>query len=277
LARFRVSVIWQRRTISLAFRMVPTEVPSIDGLELPQICKQLILQPRGLILVTGPTGVGKSTTMAAMVRHLNENSDCNVICIEDPIEYVHPNIKSIIAQRELGDDTNSFHVALVHALRHDPNVIVVGEMRDLDTISTAITAAETGHLVISTLHTPDAIQTIDRMIDIFPPHQQGQIRLQLSQSILAVLSQALLPRATGKGMIAAVEILLANPAVKNLIRDNRTFEIPSYIQLHTADGMKAFDDALADLVNSGMVAREEAIKKTSNLKRFERLLVYRQG
>jgi len=271
-ARFRVNVMWQRKTISIACRMVPFEVPSIDELELPQICKELILEPRGLVLVTGPTGVGKSTTMATMIRHLNENRDCNVVCIEDPIEYQHQNIKSLIAQRELGDDTKSFHVALVHALRHDPDVIVVGEMRDLDTISTAITAAETGHLVMSTLHTTDAPQTIDRLIDIFPPYQQTQIRLQLSQVILAILSQTLLPRAAGKGRIAAFEIVLANPAIRNLIRDSRTFEIPSYIHLHKDRGMQTLDEALADLVNSGKVAREEAMMRTSNPKRLERLL-----
>jgi twitching motility protein PilT len=274
LARFRINVMWQRKTISIACRVVPFEVPSIDELELPQVCKSLILQPRGLILVTGPTGVGKSTTIAAMIRHLNENRDCNIICIEDPIEYLHTNIQSIIAQRELGDDTNSFSVALIHALRHDPDVIVVGEMRDLDTISTAITAAETGHLVISTLHTTDAPQTIDRLIDIFPSHQQTQIRLQLSQEILAILSQTLLQRAEGKGMIAAFEIVLANSAIRNLIRESRTFEIPSYIHLEKKAGMQSLDNALADLVNSGKVTREVAMMKTSNPKRLAELLRY---
>jgi len=271
-ARFRINVLWQRKTISIACRMVPFEVPTIDDLELPQICKNLILQPRGLILVTGPTGVGKSTTMAAMVRHLNENRYCNIICIEDPIEYQHRDIKSIIAQRELGDDTKSFRTALVHALRHDPDVIVLGEMRDLDTISTAITAAETGHLVMSTLHTTDAPQTIDRLIDIFPPHQQNQIRIQLSQEILAILSQTLLPRASGKGRIAAFEIVVVNPAIRNLIRESRTFEIPSYIQLHKGGGMQSLDEALADLVNRGTITRKEAMLRSSNEKRLMKLV-----
>jgi twitching motility protein PilT len=274
LARFRVNVMWQRKTISIACRVLPFEVPSIDKLELPQVCKSLVLQPRGLILVTGPTGVGKSTTIAAMIRHLNESRDCNIICIEDPIEYYHQNIKSIVAQREIGDDTNSFNGALIHALRHDPDVIVVGEMRDLDTISTAITAAETGHLVISTLHTTDAPQTIDRLIDIFPPHQQTQIRLQLSQEIIAILSQTLLQRAKSNGMIAAFEIVLANPAIRNLIRESRTFEIPSYIHLEKKMGMQSFDEALADLVNNGKVTREIAMSKTSNQKRLAELLRY---
>ena len=272
LARFRVNVMWQRQTISIACRMLTLEVPSIDEMELPQICKDLILKPRGLILVTGPTGVGKSTTMAAMVRHLNENAYSNVICIEDPIEYVHPNINSVIAQRELGDDTHSFGTALSHALRHDPNVIVVGEMRDLDTISTAITAAETGHLVLSTLHTTDAPQTIDRLIDIFPSNQQNQIRLQISQEIVAILSQVLVPRASGKGMVAAFEIVIATPAIRNLIRDSRTFEIPSYMHLHEDGGMQSLEDDLTHLVRNGTITRDAAMSKTSNPKRLARML-----
>jgi twitching motility protein PilT len=272
-ARFRINVMMQRKTLSIACRMLPFAVPSIDELELPQICKELILEPRGLILVTGPTGVGKSTTMAAMIRHLNENRDCNVIIIEDPIEYHHQNIKSIIAQRELGEDTDSFHTALVRALRHDPDVIVVGEMRDLDTISAAITAAETGHLVMSTLHTTDAVQTIDRMIDVFPPSQQSQIRLQLSQEILAILSQTLVPRASGKGMIAAFEVVMANPSIRNLIREGRTYEIPTYMRLHAESGAQSLDDALATLVKSRKLTREAAMNKSSNPKRLAALLV----
>jgi twitching motility protein PilT len=272
-ARFRVNAMWQRKTLSVACRVLPFVVPTIDEMELPQICKDLILQPRGLILVTGPTGVGKSTTMAAMIRHLNENRDCNVICIEDPIEYHHENIKSIIAQRELGEDTNSFHTALIRALRHDPDVIVVGEMRNLDTISAAITAAETGHLVMSTLHTTDAVQTIDRMIDVFPPTQQSQIRLQLSQAMLAILSQTLLPRATGKGMIAAFEVVLSNPSIRNLIREGRTYEIPTYMRIHPEAGVQSLDDALAFMVQTRKITRDAAMNKTSDQKRLAKLLV----
>ena len=272
-ARFRINVMMQRKTLSIACRMLPFAVPSIDELELPQICKELILEPRGLILVTGPTAVGNSTPMDAMIRHLNQNRDCNVIIIEDPIEYHHQNIKSIIAQRELGEDTDSFHTALVRALRHDPDVIVVGEMRDLDTISAAITAAETGHLVMSTLHTTDAVQTIDRMIDVFPPSQQSQIRLQLSQEILAILSQTLVPRASGKGMIAAFEVVMANPSIRNLIREGRTYEIPTYMRLHAESGAQSLDDALATLVKSRKVTREAAMNKSSNPKRLAALLV----
>ena len=271
-ARFRINVMLQRKTLSIACRVLPFVVPSIDELELPEICKNLILQPRGLILVTGPTGVGKSTTMAAMIRHLNENRDCNIICIEDPIEYHHQNIKSIIAQRELGEDTDSFDIALTRALRHDPDVIVVGEMRDLKTISAAITAAETGHLVMSTLHTTDAVQTIDRMVDVFPPNQQSQIRLQLSQEIIAILSQTLLPRTSGKGMVAAFEIVLANPSIRNLIREGRTYEIPTYMKLHLESGAQCLDDALAFMVQKRKITRDEAMKKTSDPKRLEKLL-----
>ncbi|MEE8194334.1 MAG: PilT/PilU family type 4a pilus ATPase, partial [Dehalococcoidales bacterium] len=208
LARFRVNVLQQRGTISLAFRLVPFNTPSIDELGLPQICEELILKPRGLILVTGSAGSGKSTTLAAMLNHLNENEQRNVITIEDPIEFLFRDKKCIIRQRDLGDDTKSFSAALIHALRHDPDVIVIGEMRDLTTISTAISAAETGHLVLGTLHTIDAAQSIDRIIDVFPPGQQRQMRLQLSQVLEAVISQTLLAR-TGGGRVAAFEIMLA--------------------------------------------------------------------
>ena len=274
LARFRVNALWQRKTISIACRMVPFRVPTIDELHLPQICKELILQPKGLILVTGPTGAGKSTTMAAMINHLNENRECNVILIEDPIEYQHSHIKSIIAQRELGDDTKSFPSALVHGLRHDPDVMVIGEMRDLDTIATAITAAETGRLVMGTLHTPDVPQTIDRVIDVFPPYQQTQIRLQLSQAILAILSQILLPRVGGKGRIAAFEIMIATPAIRNIIRENKHYEIPSYMQLgDSSNGMQTMDEALADLLKRREITKEEAMGRCSSPERLEKLFV----
>jgi twitching motility protein PilT len=263
LARFRVSALRQRGTISLAFRLVPIEVLSIDDLQLPPICKELILKLRGLILVTGPTGSGKSTTMAAMIDYLNENEARNVITIEDPIEYLHSNKRCLIAQRDLGDDTKSFADALVHALRHDPDVIVVGEMRDLDTITTAIRAAETGHLVLGTLHTIDAAQTVDRMIDIFPADQQSQIRFQLSQVMESVLSQTLLPRIDG-GRTAAFEIMVATPAVRNLIREGKTSELPNVMRLSAKDGMNTLDQVLTDLVGRGVVSQEEVMMKASN-------------
>jgi twitching motility protein PilT len=264
----------QRGTISLAFRLVPFKVFTIDELGLPDICKELITKPRGLILVTGPTGSGKSTTMAAMLNYLNEHFARNVITIEDPIEYLHPNIKCIIAQRDLGDDTKAFDTALIHALRHDPDVIIVGELRDLETVQTAMRAAETGHLVMGTLHTTDAPQTVDRIIDIFSPSQQPQIRLQFSQVIVAVLSQALLPRAGSKGRIAAFEIMTGNSAVKNLVREGKTFELHSVMQLSSAEGMQTLDQALADLVRKKMVTLEEAKMKSSHPDRLKKLLDY---
>jgi twitching motility protein PilT len=272
LARFRVNVLQQRGTLSIAFRMIPFEVPTIDELGLPQVCKELVLKARGLILVTGPTGSGKSTTLAAMIHHLNQTLARNVITIEDPIEYLHRNIKCIIAQREVGTDTKSFDQALVHALRHDPDVILVGELRDLETISTAMRAAETGHLVMGTLHTTDAPQTVDRIIDIFPPNQQQQIRLQFSQVIEAVLSQTLLPRASGKGRVAAFEIMIANAAVRNLIREGKTYELHNVMQLSAAEGMQTLDQALADLVRKKLVTLEEAMMKSSSPEKLKKLL-----
>ncbi len=271
LARFRGNALRQRGTISLSFRFVPYDIPSIEGRELPRICKELIMKPKGLILVTGPSGSGKSTTLAAMINHLNENANRNVITIEDPVEYLHPNKKCIIAQRDLGDDTKSFHTALRHALRHDPDVIVIGEIRDLDTVSTAITAAETGHLVLGTLHTVDAVQSINRLIDIFPYVQQQQIRLQLSQVIEAVLSQTLLRR-IGGGRIAAFEIMVGNSAIRNIIRENRILELSRNMEVSgKEEGMQTMEQALANLVSRKIVTMEEALSKSSNpskLKQF---------
>ena len=274
-ARFRVNALFQRGSISLAFRRVLVDIPSIEGLGLPVILKEVILKPRGLILVTGPANSGKSTTMAAMIRHLNENASKNIITIEDPVEYLFPNNKCIIRQRDLGDDTLSFHAALVHALRHDPDVVIIGEMRDLDTISTAMTAAETGHLVVGTLHTVDAAQSIDRVIDMYPFGQQQQVRLQLSQVLEAVVSQALLPR-IGGGRVAAVEIMLANNVIKRLIRDHKIFEVPPNIEMGSREGMQTLEMAMADLVKKGMVSQEDAMAKCSNPAKLNDLM-YRAG
>ena len=241
---------------------------------MPAICKELVLKPRGLVLVTGPTGSGKSTTLAAMINYLNETEARKVITIEDPIEYLHRNKKSIVIQRELGDDTKSFSAALTHALRQDPNVIVIGEMRDLTTISTALSAAETGHLVLGTLHTTDAPQTVDRIIDIFPPDQQKQIRLQLSQVIEGVLCQTLLPRLDQKGRVAAFEIMTGSTAVRNLIREGKASSLASTISIGSRDGMQTLDQALADLVKKGLVSKEEAIKKSSTPDQLERLMQF---
>jgi twitching motility protein PilT len=271
LGRFRVNVLQQRGTMSLAFRTIPFKTPSIDEFELPQILKTLIRRPRGLILVTGHTGSGKSTTLAAMINHLNENERRHVIMIEDPIEFLHADNKCIIVQRDLGDDTRSFNTALVKALRHDPDVVVIGEMRDLNTIATAITAAETGHLVLGTLHTSDAAQTIDRIIDVFPPGQQRQIRMQLAQVIEAVLSQTLLPR-TNEGRIAAMEVMIGTPAVRNLIRSEKVHELATVIQLGNREGMQTLDQSLADLVKRNMVTQEEAMLKSSNPEQLRELI-----
>jgi twitching motility protein PilT len=273
-ARFRVNVMRQRGTLSICFRLVPTEIASIEALGLPLLCKDLIVKPRGLILVTGPTGSGKSTTMAAMLDYLNQTLARNVITIENPIEYLHRNQKCIIAQRDLGDDTKSFDIALVHALRHDPDVIVVGEMRDLPTVSTAIRAAETGHLVMGTLHTIDAAQTVDRVIDMYPSEQQPQIRLQFSQVIIAILSQTLLPKAAGKGRIAAFEVLVANTAVRNLIRDGKTYELNNVIQLSANEGMQTLDQCLAGLVRARQVTAEDALVRSSHPDRLQKLMQY---
>jgi twitching motility protein PilT len=258
LARFRVNVLRQRGTPSLAFRVVPVKASSVDALELPQICKTLILKKAGLILVTGSSGAGKSTTQSAMIDYLNENAMRHVITIEDPIEYIHSNKKCIIVQRDLGDDTKSFDTALTHALRHDPDVIVLGEIRDLSTMSTALRAAETGHLVIGTLHTTDAVRTINRVIDMFPPSQQQQARHQLAETLEAVLSQTLVNRALG-GRVGVFEILLANDAVRNVIREDKTHELYSIIQLSSQQGMRTLDDSLAELVVKGTITIEEAM------------------
>jgi len=273
LARFRVNALRQRGVMSLAFRFVPFYIPSIDEWGLPQIFKELILKPRGLILVTGPSGSGKSTTLAAMLSHLNENVTRNVITIEDPIEFVFRNKRCLIRQRDLGDDTKSFSTALIHALRHDADVIVIGEMRDLATISTAIMAAETGHLVLGTLHTIDAPQSIDRMIDIFPHGQQQQIRLQLSQVIEAVISQALVPR-IGGGRIAAFEIMLATSVIRKLIRAEKLYEIHPNIEMGTLEGAQTLDQGLADLVKRNIVTLEEAIMRSSNPAKLQKSLQF---
>ena len=261
LARFRVNVLRQRGTPSLAFRVVPIKISTIDDLELPQICKSLILKKAGLILVTGSSGAGKSTTQSAMIDYLNENARRHVITIEDPIEFIHANKKCIIIQRDLGDDTKSFETALTHALRHDPDVIVLGEMRDLSTISTALRAAETGHLVIGTLHTTDAVRTINRVIDMFPPSQQQQVRQQLAETIEAVLSQTLLNRTLG-GRIGVFEILLTNDAVRNVIREGKNHELYSLMQLNAQQGMRTMDEALAELVGKYTITLQEALTRS---------------
>jgi twitching motility protein PilT len=270
-ARFRVSAIKQRGSLSLAFRFVPHEIPSISELGLPEACKQLILKPRGLILVTGPAGSGKSTTLAAMIEYLNQHEARNVITVEDSIEFLFKDKKCLIHQRDLGDDCPSFSQGLIDALRHDPDVIVIGEMRDLDTISTAMTAAETGHLVLGTLHTIDAAQSVDRIVDMFPFGQQRQIRLQLSQVIEGVLSQALIPKISG-GRIAAIELMLGTTVIRRLIREEKVFDITANIEMGRLEGMQTLDQALADLVRDLQISQDEAMLKSSNPRRLTELL-----
>jgi len=272
-ARFRVNAFFQRGTISIAIRQIPIKVPTIDELGLPPVCKTLAMKQKGLVLVTGQTGMGKSTTLAAMINHMNHTDRRNVITVEDPIEYLHQHNKCLIAQRELGDDTKSFANALKHSLREDPDVILVGEMRDLETIATAITAAETGHLVLSTVHTASAPQTIERVIDVFPPYQQEQIRFQLSMVLEGVLSQILMPRASGKGRIASIEIMIATDAIRNLVREGKTEQIPTYMQTGRQHDMQTMDMALQELVRIGMVTMEEALLRCTKPDELRRIRV----
>jgi twitching motility protein PilT len=270
LARFRVAAFFQRGTISIAVRKVSLKIPTVDELGLPPVCKSLAMKTRGLVLVTGPTGAGKSTTLAAMIDHMNKNERRNVITIEDPIEYTYQNDKCIIAQRDLGDDFKSFAVALRHTLRQDPDVILVGEMRDLDTIATAITAAETGHLVLSTVHTVSAPQTVERIIDVFPAHQQEQIRFQVSMVLEGVLSQILLPQASGKGRVGVFEVMVSSDAIRNLIRDGRTDQIPTYLQTGRQSGMQTMDQALEELVRAGSITLKEAMTHATKPEEFRK-------
>ncbi|NIM04133.1 MAG: PilT/PilU family type 4a pilus ATPase [Armatimonadetes bacterium] len=272
LSRFRVNLHFQRGSIGAAFRTVPMEPPSLDELGMPSVLKTLCYKPRGLVLVTGPTGSGKSTTLAAMVKEINMSRRCHIITIEDPIEFLHRNNLSIVIQREVGSDTHSFANALRHILRQDPDVILVGEMRDLETIASAITAAETGHLVFATLHTTGAAQSVDRMIDVFPPHQQTQIRLQLSAVLEGIICQTLLPRLDSKGRVCAQELLIATSAVRNLIREGKSHQLASVQQAGAQFGMQTLDQALKNLVVKGMVAAEVAAACSSDPEDFLNLL-----
>lgn len=270
LARFRVNLYWQRGVVGGVFRLIPFTIRTIDEIGLPPVTKELSLIPRGLILVTGPTGSGKSTSLASMINHINANTRRHIITVEDPIEYVHQDITSIINQRELGTDTHSFSDALKHVMRQNPDVILVGEMRDLETIQLAITAAETGHLVFSTLHTVDAAQTIDRIVDVFDSDQQAQIRTQLSVTLQAVISQTLLPTLDGKSRIAAHEVMIANSAIRTLIRDGKTHQIYPHIQTGGAVGMQTLDGSLLNLLRQRQVDYEHALVKSSNTVDFHR-------
>ena len=271
LSRFRVNVHMQRGSIEAAFRVIPSRIKTIEELGLPAIVADLARKPNGLVLATGPTGMGKSTTLAAMVDLINTERQALIISIEDPIEYVHKNKKSIVKQREVGSDTRSFANALKHALRQDPDVILVGEMRDLETISTAITAAETGHLVLSTLHTPDAPQTIDRLIDIFPPYQQKQIMIQLAGSLQGVICQQLLPRKNSTGRVVACEIMTVTPAVRSLIREQKTEQLSTVIQTNAKNGMVTMDKTLKKLYEAGVIDEDTVKFKAKDKGEFDKL------
>lgn len=271
LARFRVNVFKQSDVVGAVLRVIPFNIKGFEDLGLPAVTAKLCELQRGMVLVTGPTGSGKSTTLAAMIDYINNRKRCHIITIEDPIEFLHQDKMSTVNQRELGADTHSFASALRHVMRQNPDVILVGELRDLDTISQAITAAETGHLVFATLHTTDAAQTIDRIIDVFPPDQQQQVRLQLSTSLAAVVSQTLLPLAEGHGRVAAFEILICHAGVRNIIREGKTHQVYSLIQTGGQYGMQLLDQNLKKLLQDGVVSFDEVIAKSSNPGDFEHL------
>jgi twitching motility protein PilT len=270
--RFRVNVFFQRDALGAAFRMIPFEIKTVEELGLPRQTEDFARLPRGLVLVTGPTGSGKSTTLAALVDVVNSERDQHIMTVEDPIEFLHRHKRCIVNQREVGHDTQSFSMALKHVLRQDPDVILVGEMRDLETIQTALTAAETGHLVFATLHTQDAPQTIDRVIDVFPPFQQQQIRVQLAVTLQGVVTQQLLPTADGKGRVAACEILVATSAVQNLIREAKVHQIYSTMQAGAQHGMQTMDQHLAGLVRSGKISYDTAVERCHSPEELNRML-----
>ncbi len=272
LSRFRANVFQQRNSIGAAFRVIPIEIPTLEDLHLPAVCRTLADRPRGLVLVTGPTGSGKSTTLAAMIDHINETRPVHIITLEDPIEFMHRNKKAYVNQREVGEDTHSFASALKRILRQDPDVILVGEMRDLETISAAITAAETGHLVLATLHTTGGPETVDRVIDVFPPHQQQQVRMQLSTTLEGVLSQTLLRSTDGRSRVMAMEIMLGIPAISNLIREGKTHQMETIIQGGAQLGMQTLDQSLKGLLTAGKVTFEEAISKAKKPRELAQMM-----
>ena len=262
----------QRGNISLAIRLLPPKIPTIDELGLPALCKQLVLRPRGLVIVTGPTGSGKSTTLAAMINYLNTTESRHVVTIEDPIEYIHPSIKCAVTQRQLGRDTLSFTAALKHVLRQDPDVILVGEMRDTDTAAAVLTIAETGHMVLSTGHAPSATQAMERIIDLFPPEERHLAQARLASLLIGVLCQVLVPRADGTGRVAAVEIMLANPPVKNLIREGKIYQLPNVIRTHRELGMISLDEALVNLYLKQVITGEVLLAFCNDRQEVEKLI-----
>lgn len=273
IGRYRVNAYKQRGSYGMVLRIIPLEIPSMVELGLPPVVKDLAKLPRGLILVTGPTGSGKSTTLASMIDLINKERNCHILTLEDPIEYLHKHSKSIVNQREIGTDSKSFANSLRSALRQDPDVILVGEMRDLETISIALTAAETGHLVLSTLHTVGSAKAIDRIIDVFPPHQQQQIRVQFASVIQGIISQQLLPKADGDGRIAAFEVMIATPAIRNLIREEKNYQIDTAIQTGAKYQMQTMDGALLDLYKKGFITKETALMQAVNPENIKRFII----
>ncbi|MGI8476472.1 MAG: type IV pilus twitching motility protein PilT [Thermomicrobiales bacterium] len=271
-ARFRVNCFFQRGAVSAAFRHIPQQIKSLEDLALPPILEEFTKKPRGFVLVTGPTGSGKTTTLAAMLDRINREREEHILTIEDPIEFLHGHQRCIVNQREIGADAPDFALALKAALRQDPDVILVGEMRDLETVSTALTAAETGHLVFATLHTPSTAQTVDRIIDVFPAGQQAQVRMQLSIALQGIITQQLLPTADGSGRVCACEVLIPTPAIRNLIREGKSHQIYSAIQTSGATGMQTMDAHLAQLVRQGRITRELAEERASVPEELRRLL-----
>jgi len=271
LSRFRANIYRQRSNVAAALRTIPFRIPTIEELGLPKIVMELASRPKGLILVTGPTGSGKSTTLAAMIDRINTERNCHIITIEDPIEYLHTHKKSVVNQREVGSDTHSFANALKYVLREDPDVILIGEMRDLETIAAALVIAETGHLVLATLHTSDAVGSINRSIDVFPPYQQPQVRMQLSFVLEGILAQRLIPRMNGKGRTLALEIMVATPAVRNLIREEKEHQIYSMMQTGAMYGMQTMNQNLFDLCRRRIISYEEALAWTPNIEEFQQM------
>jgi len=272
IGRFRINVFQQVGSIGMACRPIRKEIPTLEELGLPEICKTLASRGSGLVIVTGPTGCGKSTTLAAMINYLNHTVKRKIITIKDPIEYLHHDINCIISQREIGRDTRSFASALKHAMRQDPDVIMVGEMRDLETMAAVLTAAETGHLVLTTLHTLGAAEAIDRFIDVFPPHQQQQVRVQLAIVLEGVLYQLLIPRADNCGRVAAVEVMLAIPAIRNLIREGKTYQMMNTIQTGTQYGMQSLNQSLAELCQKKIITREQALARSPDTEELTEML-----
>ena len=275
--RVRFNAALQQGTVSLVIRLLPPKIPTIDDLGLPEICKDLVTRPRGLVVVSGPTGSGKSTTLAAMIEHLNQNEKRRVVTMEDPVEYTYVNKNSTITQRELGSDTLSFAEALRHVLRQDPDVILVGEMRDLETASSALTVAETGHLVLTTGHAPSTSQAVERIINMFPPHERYLAQARLASLLLGVLCQTLVPRASGKGRVAAIEVMLANAAVRNLIREGKTYQLPNTIRMNTQLGMELLDQALLRLYQGGDISRQSLFDYCNDREEITRFIGEQAG